>query len=96
MEISQRAKKGVIRCARRCSLALVAAMSWPILAAWRENCDLAVGLVCEKVGLNADEEERRRRDSTGNLDARCDIDCTAAWNSAVLSTPISFTCCQLQ
>src|SRR3954447_25482972 len=96
MGVTQRAREGFIRWARRCSLALVAAMSWPILAAWRENSDLAVGLVCEPVELNDEDEDRRRRDSTGNLDARCDIDCTAAWNSAVLSTPISLTCCQLQ
>ena len=42
-----------------------------------------------KLANDEDDEERRRRASSGDLDALWDIDWTAAWNSAVLSTPIS-------
>jgi hypothetical protein len=63
-------------------------MSCPIFEAMRENWDFGEDLLWETLLLKDDDEERRRRDSSGDLDALCDIDWTAAWNSAVLSTPI--------
>ena len=59
-------------------------MSWPILAAILENSDFGAGLLTCRV-LLAYEDERRRRDSAGDLDVLVDRAETAAWNSEVRS-----------
>jgi len=60
-------------------------MSWPILAAIRENSDFGVARGRAPFAYGV---ESRRRDSAGDFAEREEIEETAAWNSAVRSTAI--------